>query len=176
MPQDFETLNKQIAAFIIVSGAFAAPVFADGGLNGTGAVPSSVQIQDIVVRYAGPGMGSIPTPTVAPQTPVSPTPPMVVKYAGPGVGGEFPTPTIAPDTPSSPTPPMVVKYAGPGIGGEFPTPTVSHTSSRTNELKQADNTESLRVINSADSVTADNREEEHVYGEVKVAPGRFRFW
>ena len=154
MPQDFETLNKQIAAFIIVSGAISAPVFADGGFAGGNNIITPSAQQDMLVRYAGPGM-NIPI-QVSPDMPID-------RYAGPG---------LIPPTPSESQLPMVVKYAGP----EMPKPPAPSTSSRIDQLKQLNDTDSLNVVNSADSVTAESSEEEHTYGQVKVAPGHFKFW
>ena len=157
MTQDFETLNKQIAAFIIVSSAFAAPVCADGGIGGgVGALIPSVQ-QETILRYAGPGMG----------IPATPEAQMVVKYAGPGM--------IVPD-PMEPHEDMIVRYAGPGINGEWPVINRTEVSAPPNAVQKLSNTERVRIINSADSVTAESSEDEHIYGEVKVAPGHFKFW
>lgn len=144
MSQDFETLNKQITAFIIVSSAFATPAFADGGMIGGNTIPIPSVQQDLLLRYAGPA--------------INPEPPMIIPV------------------PSSPQEPMVVKYAGPGMGGEWSRPAVSESSSLPNQIRQLKNPESLRVINSADSVTVNSSENEHDYGEVKVAPGHFKFW
>jgi hypothetical protein len=157
MSQDFEKLNKQIAAFIVVSSAFAAPVCAGGGLDVGGvAVPSSYQ--DMVVKYAGPGM-------VTPEA-SDPAVMPIDRYAGPG---------LIPPAPSEPSePPMMVKYAGPGM--PIPKPQTSNAVSRLEQVKRLDNPDSLRVIDSAESVTLKSSEEEHNYGEIKVAPGRFRFW
>ena len=176
MIRDFETLNKQIATFIIISSAFAVPVYADGGMTVGGGmlVPSAQPISMPIDRYAGPGI----------DFPVQPISMPIDRYAGPGI--DFPVQPIdmpidryaGPGMPVvvNPNEPMVVKYAGPGINGEWPEPSTSEISSVTKQMKQINDSEKLRIINSADSVTVNTSEDEHVYGEIKVAPGHFRFW
>ena len=162
MSQDFETLNKQIAAFIVVSAAVSVPAYAGGGIGfDTNSLVPTAQEQ-MVVKYAGPGM-IVPTK-------VEDLEPMVVKYAGPGM--------IVP-TPMEPQEPMIVRYAGP----PDPTPPInleisdpSDSGDILEQTKQFNNPENLRVIDSADSVTIYSSEDDHEYRATKVAPGRFRFW
>ena len=148
MAKDFETLNKQIAAFIVVSSALAVPAFADS---------PQISPNMPIDRYAGPGM-VIYEPS---------EPPMVVKYAGPGIGD---WPAV-----SEPNEPMVVKYAGPGIG-DWPAIEEPDSMTPVDQLRQLNNPENLRVIDSADSVTIYTSEDDHEYRATKVAPGRFKFW
>lgn len=149
MSQDFDSLNKQIASFIVLTSALAAPVYADGMMPfDTPAV--SVQGMDMVVKYAGPGMMDFPS--VAPQGPID-------RYAGP----VMPTPT-----PFEPSEPMIVRYAGP------PEPQIQPVAFNPIDGTSADaNGSVFAPVNNVNSVT----ELEYVegYRANKIAPGHFIF-
>ncbi len=103
MSEDFEKVNKQIAAFIVVSAALTAPVVfqaqsASSYANSIGIVSPNIPEP---VRYAGPPMPQ-PSPTPIPEP---------VRYAGPPMPQPSPTPIPEP-----------VRYAGPPMPHPSPTP------------------------------------------------------
>ena len=71
MAENFDTINKQIASFIMVSVAVSMPAFVETPSSSVYA-DGVLQTTDMMVRYAGPVM---PTPI--------PNEPSVVRYAGP---------------------------------------------------------------------------------------------
>lgn len=105
MSEDFEKVNKQIAAFIVVSAALTAPtVFqaqyvASQAADPVGMISPNPTVMP--VRYAGPPMPG-PSPTPIPEP---------VRYAGPPMPHPSPTPIPEP-----------VRYAGPPMPHPSPTP------------------------------------------------------
>lgn len=172
MAEDFEKINKQVAAFIVVSSALVAPVVAAGISTGVGNMPASSSFE-YTVKYAGPAI-NYPQPMPGPIDPV-------VKYAGPGID----TPVVSSsgyiaryagppgiDMPVVSSSGMLLRYAGPGI--DMPTPVVE--SSSTGIIDTAS-----RALSPESEMNFNNSESENVTdnygtsGANKVAPGHFWF-
>ena len=146
MTKDFDSINRQIASFIIVTSALAAPVYADGGMGGNMLVPQ-VQ-QEIIARYAGPGMGGS-WPSIGIVEPID-------RYAGPVV------PIVEPQ----PMPVIIARYAGPVMP---PEPQVQVQESSSTDINRS----VLNPINNVEHYS--NLNPVSGYKANKVAPGHFIF-
>ena len=176
MTEDFEKINKQIAAFIIVSAAMSAPIMTSDISSSVNANVAVVKMEPaVILRYAGPGM-IIPEPQPIPDIPV-------VKYAGPGM--IIPEPQPVPDIPVvkyagpgmiiqeelvKPIPP-VLKYAGPANPSSSSSVMIKQDSGKANEtIKKYFYNDSIKFNNKSNFTIKTTR-----YGGYEIEPGHFVF-
>ena len=151
MKQDFNTLNKQIAAFIVVSSAFSLPVCAEGTFMADMPL-APFNGHEVIDRYAGPVM-----PTMGIQLG---NPPATIKYAGPEMRPEINN--ITPEIKAGQS--IIARYAGPMVPEVTSDKKFSVLKFKSNAATQTKN-----------AVDASDAEQVQGFGADKIAPGHFIF-